>query len=317
MAVKALIIGCGNIGALYDLHDAGKVWTHTRAFSKMKGIEFSIADINEKVLKKVSKQYKVQPVTLSDGFDYSAFDIVSITSPTKTHYSFLRDLMKQNIPVIICEKPVAASSEELAILLRIYKESKSKVLVNYIRRFQPAYYHFKKRLLALLKKESCTAVIIKYQRGFLNNCSHAIDLLEFLFDKEIHFKNFGIHSVAYDAFEYDPTITATFDFDGVPVSAAGITGAEYPVFEIELFFKRQKIVICHSGDEIRYYVSSKKGSQLSESKTLRQKGILKQYMLPVVKTALNLLKERKARDNFIQAAELNGRMIDLLSFVPK
>ena len=173
MAIKALIIGCGNIGALYDLNDPKKVWTHARAFSRTKGIDFVIADTDEKILKKISKQYDVPAVTLTDGFDYSGFDIVSITTPTPTHFGYLQRLMKQNVPVVICEKPVAASVDELNILIQQHDQSASRVLVNYIRRFQPAYSVLKKRLSEILKKDSCIGIIIKYQRGFLNNGGHA------------------------------------------------------------------------------------------------------------------------------------------------
>lgn len=302
---------------MYDLNDPKKVWTHARAFSRTKGIDFVIADTDDKILKKISRQYNVQSVTLTGDFDYSEFDIVSITTPTPTHFDYLQKLMKQNVPVVICEKPVAASTHELNILLQLHEQSASKILVNYIRRFQPAYAVLKKRLSSIFKKDSCTSIVVKYQRGFLNNGSHAFDLLEFLFNKPVFFEKFRVQSAVFDAFEYDPTITATCSYNEIPMSIAGVTNAGYPVFEIELFFQKQKIVICHSGDEVRYYVPSKKGSPLSENKKLRQTGIMKEYMLPVVASAKFLLKENPVTDNFQQAAGLNNRMVNLLSQISK
>ena len=312
MATKALIIGCGKIGALYDLNDPKKVWTHARAFSRTKGIDFAIADTDDKILKKISRQYNVQVVTLTDDFDYTGFDIVSITTPTPTHFDYLQKLMEQNVSVVICEKPVAASIDELNILLELHHQSASKVLVNYFRRFQPAYTLLRKRIASIMKKDTCTSIIIKYQRGFLNNGGHAFDLLEFLFDKPFLFDKFQVQSVMFDAFEYDPTITASCGYNDIPVSITGIPNAGFPVFEIELFFQKQKIVICHSGDEIRYYAPAKKGAPLSENKKLRQTGILKEYMMPVVETAQRLVKGKSDTDNFKQAAELNKRMLNLL-----
>ncbi|MBS1620040.1 MAG: Gfo/Idh/MocA family oxidoreductase [Bacteroidetes bacterium] len=317
MVIKALIIGCGNIGALYDLNDPKKVWTHAKAFSRTKGIDFVIADTDNKILEKISKQYKVSSVKITDDFDYAKFDIVSITTPTPTHFDYLQGLMTQNVPVIICEKPVAASVDELNILLQLHGHSKSKVLVNYIRRFQPEYSVLKKRISAILKNDSCRAIAVKYQRGFLNNGGHAFDLLEFLFDRPVLFEKFHVQSAVFDAFDYDPTITATCNYYDIPVSITGVTNAAYPVFEIELFFQKQKIVICHSGDEIRYYAASKKIAPLSENKKLRQTGILKEYMLPVVEVAKYLLKKNSNADNFIQAAELNRRMVNLLPVISK
>jgi len=45
LSYSALIIGCGNIGALYDLNVPEKVWTHAKAFSTTKDIQFSVADV--------------------------------------------------------------------------------------------------------------------------------------------------------------------------------------------------------------------------------------------------------------------------------
>ena len=64
---------------------------------------------------------------------YSQYDIVSITSPTPTHYNYLRDLLSENVPVIICEKPVVSTLDEVELIKSQYSSSTSKVLVNYIR----------------------------------------------------------------------------------------------------------------------------------------------------------------------------------------
>ncbi|MBS1630818.1 MAG: Gfo/Idh/MocA family oxidoreductase [Bacteroidetes bacterium] len=312
MGISALIIGCGNIGALYDLDAPEKVWTHAKAFSLCKKLRFTIADTNEVSLKKVSQRYDVQVATLSKDFDYSRYDIVSITTPTSTHFDYLKLALTQNVPVVICEKPVAASADDLDRLLQFYGQSRSRVLVNYIRRFQPAFTVLKLRLASVIQADTCVAIVIKYQRGFLNNGGHAFDLLEFLFDKPFLFERFEIQSAVFDAFEHDPTITGTCHFGEIPVSIIGVAAASYPVFEIELFFRNQKIVVCHSGDEVRYYETSEQSSQLSENLKLRQSDILKQYMVPVVIQALVLLKNEYYPDNFQQAAQLNRRMVNLL-----
>lgn len=301
---------------MYDLKDPAKVWTHARAFSKIRNIGFAVADADTKQAKKIAGVYKTRAVNIAADTDFSPYDIVSITTPTPTHYAYLEQLLRQNIPLVICEKPVAASIKELNELTRLYKRSETKVLVNYIRRFQPAYEQLKKRLAAN-GLAGCTGINIKYQRGLLNNGGHAFDLLEFLYGQPFLFSNFKLQKAVFDAFEYDPTVSGSCRFAGCPVTILGIENAGYPVFEIELFFPGEKIVICHSGDEIRYYAPGKKNKALVENKKKRQVNILSQYMLPVVKQGITLLHTPGRTDNFLQALELNKRITRIISSIRK
>ncbi len=317
MSYSALIIGCGNIGAMYDLNMPEKVWTHAKAFSKTKDIRFSVADVDSRQAKKIATKYKTTVVDLTEKTDFRQFDIVSITSPTPTHYGWLKKMLEQNVPLIICEKPVAANGKELAELSRLYQRSNSKVLVNYIRRFQPAYEKLRLQLVNRKANKTCKGINIKYQRGFLNNGGHAFDLLEFLFDKPFMFEQFSTANAVYDAFAEDPTITGSCCYLGIPVSLLGIADAGYPLFELELFFDDGKIVICHSGDEIRYYNVDKQKKMLQENKKSRQVNILSKYMLCVIDKSMQLLKHKNEKDNFLQAVELNKRMVRIITATNK
>lgn len=317
MPYSALIIGCGNIGATYDLDVPEKIWTHAKAFAKTKNIQFSVADANIKQAKKIAGKYKVSVVALTDKTEFSQFDIISITSPTPTHFDWLKKMLQLNIPLIICEKPVAANLKELNELIRLYKKSTSKVLVNYIRRFQPAYEKLRLQLVKQRVGKTCKGINIKYQRGFLNNASHAFDLLEFLFDKPFSLEGFIKTSSVYDAFQNDPTISGSCSFLEIPVTVLGIPDAGYAVFEIELFFADGKIVICHSGDEIRYYNLDKKLKTLSENKSNRRINILTKYMLSVRDKGLELLHSKNRNDNFLKAVDLNKRIVGIVTAANK
>lgn len=317
MSYSALIIGCGSIGAMYDLNMPGKIWTHAKAFATTNDIQFSVADVNANQAKKIAAKYKTDSIALTDKTEFSEFDIVSVTSPTTTHFGWVKKMLQQNVPVIICEKPVAANQKELNELVRLYKKSNSKVLVNYIRRFQPAYEKLRLQLVKQKAVKTCKGINIKYQRGFLNNGGHAFDLLEFLFGKPFMFEQFATTNAAYDAFAEDPTITGSCCYLGIPVSFLGIADAGYPVFELELFFAGGKIVICHSGDEIRYYSFDKRERSLQENRKSRQINILSKYMLSVKDKGLQLLKQKNEKDNFLQAVELNKRMVRIITATNK
>jgi hypothetical protein len=306
--VEALIIGCGNIGGLYDLHCKEKVWTHAKAFSLNKKIHFSVYDPDESKAETIAEAYGVPVIKKLTDEEISKYAIVSITSPTTTHYPILQQLIKVGTPTIICEKPVSSNHIELKQLVELYQQGKSKILVNYIRRFQPAYSDLKKVLPSWDDGTGLKNIIIKYQRGFLNNASHAVDLLEYLFDSPMLLNDIKIISAPFDAFEYDATITGAGTFLNRPLLFAGVTEADYTIFEIELFFSNSKIVICHSGNDIRYYKKSE-NKQLIEALPLRKENILNQYMKPVVDKALAIF-DGIEKDNFLSSVAMNLRLLN-------
>ena len=316
MKCNALILGCGNIGAGYDLKDDARVWTHAKAFSKIPAISFAVADAEPAKAKKIAALYGVKAVPVLPAAGYSNYQLVSITTPTNTHASFLEKLVQQKVPVVICEKPVAATLEELNRLSKIYKKGETKILVNYIRRFQRSYASLQ-QWINKKAGSSCTGINIKYQRGFLNNATHAFDLLEFLFNKPFLLTGFKVQKAVFDAFDYDPTVSGSCDFYGCPVTMIGIENAAYPIFEIELYFNTQKVVICHSGDDIRFYQLDKGTKKLVENSKLRKTGILAQYMMPVVQQALKMLNDKAQPDNFLPALELNKRAVKVISDIRK
>lgn len=308
--IKALLIGCGNIGAGYDLHDDSKVWTHAKAYSLLKEIEFAVFDEDRLKAKQIADKYSATHLESLQEEDFKRYDIISITTPTTTHFDYLQKLLNCNVPVVICEKPVVSSLGQVDALTQLYRASKSKVIVNYMRRFQEGYKIAKQKINALNQQQSLKNIIIKYQRGFLNNASHAIDLLEFFFEQPFTSDDFKCSSLQFDAFEYDPTLVGCNNYIDCPVSFVGVVDSSYAIFEIELFFSSAKVVICHSGNDIRYYYEN--AGTLHEDFSERQTALLETYMLPVIKHAVNLLTKQEEQDNFIVALRLNREIFQII-----
>jgi predicted dehydrogenase len=311
---SALILGCGNIGALYDLNQPAKIWTHAKAFSKAPAIQFTVSDENEKLARKIARVYGVEYIPTSE-VSFKNYDIVSIATPTATHFSYLSKALKEKVPLILCEKPVAIEPAHFKKLKNLYEMGKSRVLVNYMRRFQPAYKKLKDQLSNKPGFNTLSGIIIKYQRGLLNNGGHAFDLLEYLFDVPFDLKTFRVQQAVYDAFPFDPTVSGSCLFNGRPVLIVGVANATYPVFEIELFFPSRKVVICHSGNEIRYYIQNKQMDGLTENKGLRESGILAKYMSAVIGEAISLLNKKQPSDNFLTSLELNRKIVEVITSI--
>jgi predicted dehydrogenase len=307
--IKALLIGCGNIGAGYDLGFEDMVWTHAKAYSSKSEIKLHLFDEDILRARAVADNYKAEVFESLNSVDYKEFGLVSITTPTVTHFHYLQQTIGK-VPVIICEKPVVSNSRDAEQLQKLYEKGGSKVLVNYMRRFQPAYKDAKTVINEIRSKEELKQIIVKYKRGFLNNAGHAIDLLEFFFDDRLYLHDLKIAAVAFDAFEYDPTLTGTLKYAGCPLSFNGAPDVSYAVFEIELFFGSSKVVFCHSGDEIRYY--QERNGLLTEDSGKRQIGLLKTYMLPVLDAAIHILHNQDAQDNFISSLQINKEILQII-----
>ena len=316
MSIKALLIGCGNIGAQYDLKKPARVWSHAKAYSLINDLELTVTDADGQKAREVAAIYHSKMITKPDEEDYKNFDLISITTPTSTHAEYLKKILERFSGVVICEKPVVGLLGEIDDLSSGYERSASKVLVNYIRRYQPGYKKAKEKLEKRPDRFSFKEIIIKYRRGILNNASHAVDLLEYLYDQPFAFKGFCIHKIEFDSFEDDPTITGGCFYLDQPVSFIGLCHIDYPVFEIEIFYSDSKIVICHNGNEIRYYAVGN-SNELTENLAERQKNILDSYMEPVINEALDLLYKRKTDDNFMQTLEMNQRILQIIEPVKK
>lgn len=308
--IKALLIGCGNIGAGYDLDDDAKVWTHAKAYSLFKEIEFAVFDEDRPKAKQIAGKYGATHLEHLHEEDFKLYDIVSITTPTTTHFDYLQKLLSRNVPVVICEKPVVSSLSHVDVLMDLYRSSKSKVIVNYIRRFQEGYKIAKQKLNELNQQQSLKSIIVKYKRGFLNNASHAIDLLEFFFERPFSLEDFKYSCLQFDTFEYDPTLVGNCSYIDCPVSFVGVADTSYAIFEIELFFRSSKVVICHSGNDIRYYHDI--AGNLRENFDERQTALLDTYMLPVIKHAVKLLNKQEDEDNFMPALQLNKEILKII-----
>jgi len=310
---KALVIGCGNIGAGYDF-DTDQVLTHVKAFSKNKKILLSIFDTNELLVKKVSKKYNCNIVAEITNNTLANFDCVSICTPTKTHFEYLTKAIDAKVKVIICEKPVSNNLLELRNLSNAFQKGGSKIIVNYFRRFQPSYFELRKKIEPIAQQEKLTNISIRYQRGFINNCSHAFDTIGFLINKEIELTQIKKNNEVNDHFENDPTLSIQAKWGETNVDILGLSNVLFSHFEIDLYFEFHKIIIKESGQTIEIYKADKSSEFLKP--LLNQNtytDCLKNYMMPVIENAEALLNNHLSTDNFMQSVSLNQRMLNYLN----
>lgn len=134
-----------------------------------------------------------------DEADKLSFGAAFITSPTHAHISQAAECARRGIPLFV-EKPLGSSTTGLAELVNLVQTKKLLTYVGYCFRFHPLVQEFKKKLedLTVLhasvvfssympdwrtKKNYQTSYIVRKAQGggVILDCSHEIDLAEYLF----------------------------------------------------------------------------------------------------------------------------------------
>ena len=300
--VKALIIGCGNIGGLYDLEN-DNVQTHAKAISKNKWIEkVDVFDLDVELQKKISHKYGFNGLDLNEKINFKNYNIVCINTPTDTHFQYLKLCLESNVRLIVCEKPISNSIVELDEIMSLYNSSESKVIVNYFRRFLTSYLHLKNKINSI--KKELIEIDVKYYKGFLNNCGHAFDTIEFLTETNLTPTNIKVLKKEYDFFDNDPTITANFLSKNIKFNVQGID-LKYKTFEILFKFENQKILLEDSGNKIKIFKNDVLNFESDD--------LIKNYMTDVYNEIKNIYFDNQLRDNFNISIMLNKKQI--LNFI--
>jgi predicted dehydrogenase len=182
MSLKVAVVGLGQIGMGYDYESSDSVLTHCAAFSRHPGFDL-VAGVDSSVeaRKRFEKKFKKPAYASSEELFSSILpDAVSIAVPSELHLREAQLALAYPLRGILCEKPIAANLDEAAQLKKLSESFTGKFLVNYIRRFDPAVREFKQKMdsgeLGTVYKGA-----LWYSKGLLNNGSHFINLLQFLF----------------------------------------------------------------------------------------------------------------------------------------
>ena len=300
--VRALIIGCGNIGGLYDLENEN-IETHAKAISKNDWIEkVDVFDTNIELQKRICFKYDFNGLKCDKKINYKNYNIVSINTPTNTHFQYLKLCLESKVPLIVCEKPVSNSINELDEIKNLYDSGKSKIIVNYFRRFLTSYLLLKNKIN--FNKKDLKQIQIKYYKGFLNNCGHAFDTIEFLTETNLNPINIKVSKKEYDFFNNDPTINARFISNDIEFDVEGMD-IKNKTFEIIFKFENQKIIFKNSGNRIEIFESNVLNFESDD--------LIKNYMTDVYNEIKNIYFDKELKDNFKNSILLNRKQI--LNFI--
>lgn len=180
MAFQVLLIGLGKIGLKYDLgDDAGRVETHARAFKVNPDFELACAvDPSAESRRQLWDAYRVPAFEdVPSACRSVSPDLVVIASPTDLHAEHLGEVLSHSRPrAVLLEKPASHDREQVLRMIQRSNQCSVPVLVNLIRRADPAAQEIRERIRTGSIRTPAKGVVW-YSRGILHNGCHFIDLL--------------------------------------------------------------------------------------------------------------------------------------------
>jgi len=254
--MKAGIVGCGNIGSLIDKYPGKKpVYTHAGAYFLHPNYELITgADTNKKRLYLFGKKWGIKKIYLDyrKMIDKEMPDIVSVCTPKEFHYEIVRYAAEKGVKVIFCEKPFTGNPYKARELINLCKRRNVMLAINFTRRYVYSFRKIKQIIsegeLGLIQKVNCL-----YTKGIINNGSHMIDILSFIFGNSKTVKKLSPTKKS-SLIKNDFDVDFKLDFKkGFIAYIFCCEGKHYGLFEIDIIGSLGRIRVTDSGFEIKHY----------------------------------------------------------------
>ena len=249
------VLGCGRIASRFDDDPKRKnISTHIGAYMKAKKTRVcAVCDINAINLKECMNRWEIdngyQDVT--EMLKKERLDIVSICTPSGTHYEILKKVVRFPVKAIFCEKPIADSVYKARGMVELCRKNKIILQVGHQRRFDPLHQRLKKCIYERRWGKPQKANFY-YTAGIKNTGSHMFDLLRFFFGEADWIEAFYCKNrpLGVD----DPNLDGIIMFkNGVFATFQSFDVNKYLIFEMNCFFEYGRVVLAHSGFDIDCY----------------------------------------------------------------
>ncbi len=246
------IIGCGRIAGARDCpRRDGPVATHAQAYFRHPSFKV-VAAMNPTHDHLASFQQRWQIprgyATLEEFLAGERLDVISLCSPNTVHGAQATAILASpNRPkVLFMEKPVCPIPEELETLKALAERTKTTVLVNHTRRFDPGH----RRVADLIRAGTFGPLVegrYTYYGGWLNNGAHLVDTLRLLFPGQIDVTEAAFADHGRGA---DQNLRVNLRMQAVSVRLEAVDESYYQLFESELRFASGRVRFFDFGARI-------------------------------------------------------------------
>jgi predicted dehydrogenase len=175
--------------------------------------------------------------------DAEAPEIISFAVPTEIRADLLREALRYRPRVVVAEKPLAATCDDVERVLASYRQAGVPLIVNYSRRFVPFWRAH--------RPISAMSATIRYAKGVRHNGTHAIDLCRMLFGECLEAIPL---TRKYDHWDGDPTVSAHLAFERCPeVFLQSMDERCFTLFEVDIVGSDWRLVVDSDGRRARRF----------------------------------------------------------------
>ncbi|MDD3463390.1 MAG: Gfo/Idh/MocA family oxidoreductase [Sulfurospirillaceae bacterium] len=257
--LSCAIVGAGSIGGLIDNPQSSNIASHAHAIFKHPECKLvAIVEPNQTNQCAFVGRWGDVGVyhSLEALLKYEKIDFLSIASPTPFHASNLQEALHvEDIRYILCEKPLVGTTKELETLKTSLFESKKRILVHLIRRFDPSFISLAEHIT-----QGKWGKAVRFQgvfnKGLLHNGVHMLAVLSHFFGKLRR-----IDSLHVEHLENDLSGDFAVEFQNAQ-GVLSCVGTSYSAFELSIWFENGKVEIKDGGSRIDTFI--KKPSPLYE-----------------------------------------------------
>jgi len=194
-------------------------------------------------------------------------EILSIATPPNTHRELVQTAVRAQVPVVICEKPLAHSLRDARAIVRKHTSGQARILVNHERRYSRDYqavreYVATQRYGALLSLHGTLyfGKSATHRDVLLHDGTHMIDIINYLIGTTCSLKK------RYGSMRARTSSAFLFGQAGaVPVSIEIGSGRDHLLFELELSFECGRIRV---GNGVLAFEESKPSPYYSDYRSL-------------------------------------------------
>lgn len=247
--LRALVIGCGRIGAFFDKPGQAQILTHAHAYHahpRVSGLGF--VDQDFAAARKAASLWGGEAFPdLETALHRSPPQVASVCTPDAAHFPVLTRLLESDVRLILAEKPLTLDPGQADEVVRRARERGTAISVNYSRRFDPSV----SAVRTALRRGDHGRVLNAagyYAKGILHNGSHLVDLLRYLLG-EVEETSVLAGRAGHGA--SDPTLDGWLRMRDCPsVHLVGLEEESYSAHELDLFCERGRLRFTRFGFQL-------------------------------------------------------------------
>ncbi|HMQ67452.1 MAG TPA: Gfo/Idh/MocA family oxidoreductase [Ignavibacteria bacterium] len=312
---KVCIIGCGDIGFLFDHNKNNNgALSHFKAFNDSENFEIAgIADTDSDIRNIIKHEYKTD---VYENYKEMCFekkpDVIVVATGDETHFEILKNIIDYKPKLVFCEKPLTLDPEEAKIITGSYRSKNILLQVNFTRRFLEEFCEIENMITEKSMGE-IESVTLYYSRGLIHNASHYLDLVNRYFSDPIN--DISVVSIKKGLHKNDDTIS--FDMtcsNGMEIRFIGLGPTKLSFAEVDFIGTKGRIRINYRNEIEKYRITENKtfsgysSYELYETKAIGYQKALPNAVENIYKTLIGKEELKSPADQSLKVFELVNRI---------